>query len=227
MGWSAKPSGGYSITSTEGKENARIMASIMVNEYDFTLESACGAIANSINEGGLNPWRWESDKYPPTADARGCGLFGFTPYGRYLELDGSNEMNLSVTTTSLGASPNVGTQQTRIMADGTWGWVVSGWRTYWDVDTYKSLHDIWVRCKNDYGNVRGITLEQYKLIDNPYDACFVFLCCFEGPNIPNYDERVDDVEDVWKVLTDEPLPPIPPTPTKRKKLPLYMMLRRI
>jgi len=227
MSWYAKPSGGYSITSDEGKENARLMASVMTSEYGFTLSASCGAIANSINEGGLNPWRWESDTYPPTSTSRGCGLFGFTPYGRYLQLDGSNEMNLSVTSITSGASANVGTQQTRIMADGTWGWVTSGWRSYWDKSTYADIYNIWLRCRNTYGSSSGVTLEQYKLIDNPYDACMVFLCCFEGPNVPNYYAREDDVEAVWKVLTDEPLPPVPPTPTKRRKMPLYMMLRRI
>ena len=246
MTWYAKPSGSYDKRSAEGTANILEMAS-MLHGQGWTDEAITGAVANSIYEGGLNPWRWEGDLYPPPADHnRGCGLFGFTPYQRYLSLPGSEEMNLSVTSVTSGASPDVGAQQMRIMYTGQWGWKSSCWRSYWSSAQYPDLSTLSVNIRNQYGSGGNLSISQYGNINVIADAVFAFLACFEGPNTPNYSARMTVAEDVYKIITgnpappqpdtpeyppDPPIPDAPPPPTVEQRgaksgMPLYMMIRR-
>lgn len=221
MSWYAKPSGSYSITSFEGKENILEMRNFLL-QREYTNEAITGVIANSVYEGGLNPWRWESDIYPPTSSSKGCGLFGFTPYSRYLSLDGSDKMNLSVTGVTPNASSLVGNQQMEIMADGTWGWVSTCWRTYWSTTTYADQYQLSRRILSQYGANNRLSQFQYSRINSISDAVFAFLACFEGPNIPNYEARLSVANDIYQIITDNP-----PQPTYKKQcMPVYMMIRR-
>lgn len=219
MAWHAKPSGAYSLSSNEGIDNILEMRDFLRNAaFNYTDEAITGVVANSIYEGGLNPWRWESDTYPPTSTQRGCGLFGFTPYGRYLNLPGANKMNLSVTTTTSGASPDVGSQQMLIMADGTWGWMPSCWRTYWDSSVYPDQYDLRRRVLDRYGSGSTLSQSQYARIDDIAMAVFAFLACFEGPTIPNYSARLSVANDVYQIITGHP-----PTPSRRGiNIPLFI-----
>lgn len=248
MAWNAKPSGSYAVGSIGGNENILMMASIL-RDQGWTDEAITGAIANSVYEGGLNPWRWEGDLYPPPADhARGCGLFGFTPYQRYLSMSGSDEMNLSVTTVTPNASPDVGTQQMQLMYSGTWGWISTCWRTYWSTSEFPSLYTKCVDIRNKYGSNGRLSISEYANIDDISDAVFAFLACFEGPNVPNYSDRMSVANDIYEIITgstppppsedpeyppDPPIPDVPPPPPVEEKngtkkgMPLYMMIRRI
>ena len=78
MTWHAKPSGGYSYTSAEGTDNIFEMAACFPA---WTDEAKAAAIANSVHEGGLNPWRWQGDSF---GLSRGYGLFQFTPGSGYI-----------------------------------------------------------------------------------------------------------------------------------------------
>lgn len=226
--WYAKPSGPYDKYSTEGTANILEMRDILRNDYGWTDEAITGAITNSIYEGGLNPWRWQQDTYPAPSgvnpDQWGCGLFGFTGYPRYLSLSGSGQMNLSTTTTTAGASPNVGIQQVNIMADGTWGWIAQGWRSSWDPALYPDQYNKWLQVVNAYGDGTHLYETDYAQINDIESAVMAFLCCFEGPRIPNYYARVSVANEVYAIITGHP--PHPPTPIRRKTMPVYMMIKK-
>ena len=82
MPFYAKPSGGYSIGSTEGTANINA-AYDYLNTLGFTKESVAGMLGNSSAESGLNPWRWQDDSVSMTSNYKGYGLFQFTPAYAY------------------------------------------------------------------------------------------------------------------------------------------------
>lgn len=227
MTWYAKPKGGYNYDSTEGTSNILEIRDTLYTEYGWTLEAITGAVVNSIYEGGLNPYRWQADKYPPEKSGWGCGIWGFTPYARYLQTDGANYMNKSVTSVTANADPIVGYYQTKLVGDGSWGWVSYGWRPYWDKNKQASEWAEWKRLRAKYGSNDRITLSQYKVINDYHDAVKVFYACFEGSGANSLLKRDTYADAVWRIISgSEPTPPHP-TPSKRKKMPLYMMLRRL
>lgn len=89
MTWHAKATGPYTNLSEEATDNAQEIANIMINDYGWTLEAACGAIGNMFYEVQLNPWRWQSDNILSQSAARtagsshGYGLIGWTPARKY------------------------------------------------------------------------------------------------------------------------------------------------
>ena len=88
MAWHAKPTGGYGIYSNEGIENA-FMIRNQLRSYGWTDNAAAAVVGNICSEGGLNPWRWQSDIIVGPSDfwsnQHGYGLAGFTPAGKYIE----------------------------------------------------------------------------------------------------------------------------------------------
>lgn len=86
--WHAKPTGGYSIYSTEGIDNALMIRNQMYS-YGWTDNAISAVVGNICAEGGLNPWRWQSDIIVGPEDfwerTHGYGLAGFTPAGKYIE----------------------------------------------------------------------------------------------------------------------------------------------
>lgn len=88
MSWHAKPTGGYNIYSTEGVENG-MMIYYQMRATGWTTEAISAVVGNICAEGGLNPWRWQSDIIVGPEDfwdrTHGYGLAGFTPAGKYIE----------------------------------------------------------------------------------------------------------------------------------------------
>ena len=60
MAWHAKPSGGYSYNSAEGRANIEQINGIL-NGLGFTLEAQAGILGNIVAESALNPWRRQGD----------------------------------------------------------------------------------------------------------------------------------------------------------------------
>lgn len=95
MTWHAKATGPYTHLSQEATDNAQEIATILIDEFGWTLEAAAGAIGNMYKEVQLNPWRWESnhlltkqqaiDGYVPPGwnYSPGYGLIGWTPARKY------------------------------------------------------------------------------------------------------------------------------------------------
>ena len=228
--WYAQPRGAYDKYSTEGTANILEMRDTLRNSFGWTDEAITGAVSNSIYEGGLNPWRWQADTYPPPSgqeNSWGCGLFGFTPYTRYIDTSTypySVHMNFSTTSVTPNALADVGRQQVEIMASGSWGWISTGWRSSWNPNDYPQEYAQWLQIVNTYGDGTHLTETEYSTITNIADCVLAFLCCFEGPRVPNYTARLSVANEVYEIITGHP--PQPPTPTRRKSMPVYMMIKK-
>lgn len=220
MPFYAKPSGGYSIGSTEGTANINA-AYDYLNTLGFTKESVAGMLGNSSAESGLNPWRWQDDSVSMTSNYKGYGLFQFTPAYAYVNLTGipNHAPNMSTSEQTAGASPDDALAQLYVFANDTLAkWVGDCWRSYWDPSTYPALYQRHTNILNTYGSGTYLSMAQFKTIDNVDDACFAFLACYEGPSIPNFADRAALAAQVKQVLDGhEPGPgpgpgPEPPTP---------------
>ena len=202
----------------------------LFNSYGFSLEAQAGIIANIYHESGLNPWRWQSDRVSLSA---GYGLYQFTPARDYI--DHFNSIpgygpNMSVSQTTTGADPADGWAQSVVMAEDRLSkWVAWIWRDYWDRNTYASLYSLCQRIRAQYGSNSQVSLSQFKLINDIYDATFAFLAGYEGPAVPTgYYPRCETAAAVYEYLsgTTPPSPPTPPptpTPTPSKlKIMFYL-----
>lgn len=221
MAWHAKPSGGYSINGTEGRENAIAIAN-MLQIRNYTLEAQAGVIGNVMAESALNPWRWQSDVVDRTG---GYGLFQYTPASGYL--NGATNVygyapNLSVSGQTAGASPNDGTAQVIVFDENILGkWNPYCWRSYWSTSTYAELYARSRTILRTYGNGSTLTMAQFRRIDNLYDATFAFLACFEGPAIPNMDARYKNAEVAYELIGGTH----PVEPTDKRGMPLMFYLK--
>lgn len=89
MTWHAKPTGRFDHLSEEATDNAQEIATMLIDEFGWTLEAAAGAIGNIFFESGLNPWSWQNQNILTQAEARtagashGYGLIGWTPARKY------------------------------------------------------------------------------------------------------------------------------------------------
>lgn len=208
MSWHAKPSGGYSAQSSAGIENIFAFKTALGTWNDAVV---AGILGNVQAESGFNPWRWQGDRF---GVSRGYGLFQYTPASDYLALSGATP-NLSVTEQTQGATPEDAIRQIQAFRTNELGkWVSTCWRNYWDTTTYASLYAYRNEVLQTWGHGNGISLAEFSDITDVYAATFVFLACFEGPNVPNIDERNRNAREVYKILTgDYPEPPyVPPDP---------------
>ena len=211
MTWYAKPKGGYLISSNEGLANILEMAGCWPA---WTVEAQAAAIGNSIHEGGLNPWRWQSDSERSIPDG-GYGLFQFTPGRGYVYGIARNKANMSTAHQTPEAAPEDGAIQCEVVATNELNkWVSSCWRSYWSPTSYNVLYAYRQDVLNRWGSGSSISLAQFGQCQDLDAATFIFLACFEGPKIPNYDVRKRSAAQVYEILTGSPppTPPVPPTP---------------
>lgn len=223
--WYAKPAGTYTFSSVEGKSNC-FEISDYLSAKGYRVEAIAGILGNMMGESGLNPWIWQ---YNTMSLNSGYGLFQFTPAKDYI--NGCKDVpfyapNLSVTQVTAGALPTDGIAQLEVFdVDRLIKWKDGCWRTYWDKTKYATE---WQRAQQillTYGNGSRLTMSEFRGINDLYDATFAFMACFEGPEKPTIAGRYANARLAYEVITGERPPE--PTPTKRKKMPLYMYLRRI
>ena len=223
MAFNAKPSGGYSFSSVEGKNNVQQMYN-MFSSLGYSIESIAGIIGNVMAESGLNPWRWQGDT---VSMGGGYGLFQYTPASGYLNLSGVQYFapNLSITSITSGASPDDGFAQIIVFDENRLSkWGSGAWRPYWSTTTYAQLYAERNRILRQWGSGNSISMAQFRAIENVYDATFVFLACFEGPLVPNMTARYNNASTAYEILTG--MRPEPPSPTSKKRngMPLWMYL---
>lgn len=99
----------------------------------------------------------------------------------------------------------------------------------------KEWYDPYGQCYLIYNEAYGgswipttaypISWEQFQKINNVDEATKAYLYNRERAGIPMLEKRIAYGRHWYEVLTGTP--PIPPTPTKKRKMPLYMMLRRL
>lgn len=222
MGWNAKPSGSYTFSTQEGKENV-VEMNAFFNNNGFTLEAQAGIIGNSMAESGLNPWRWEGDSVNLSG---GYGLFQFTPASGYINGQTGLEYfapNMSTTSVTAGADPRDGEAQLYALVNDTLGkWVRTCWRPYWSIESHPNEYALRNKILTEYGDGAHLSLSDYKRITDVREATFAFLACYEGPGNLILDPRVSNANIAYELLSGEP---VPPAPTKRKSMPVWMMIR--
>ena len=208
MSWQAKPSGPYSMGSTENNANTDEVWAIL-NSYGYTEEAAAGVLGNIQAESGNNPWRWQSDTVNTSA---GYGMFQFTPASGYLSLSGTMP-NMSTSQATTGSSPDDGGRQVYAYASNELHkWVSSAWRPYWDRNTYATLYSKRNAWLTQFGNGSRITMSQFAQVTDVEAATFFHLACFEGPATPNLATRYTYAQQFYNYISGSPTPPTPPTP---------------
>lgn len=224
LSWVAKPSGAYSIGSSDWLSNFNEITS----SVSWTDEAKAGLIGNMQHESGLNPWRWQSDTVNYSA---GYGLVQFTPASGYINLSGTMP-NLSTSSVTSGASPNDGARQMQaIDSDELHKWVSDCWRSYWSPIAYSQLYQYRSQILNTWGNGSSISFSQFKACSD-VDACtFIWLACYEGALVPNYSTRQTTARYVYEnymggVVPPTPEPPTPPTPTG-EAVPFWLLKKAV
>ena len=225
MTWHAKTKGAYSYTSSEGQDNILEMVS---NWPAATLEAQAAICANSYHEGGLNPWRWQRDSQA-SVPSGGYGLFQFTPGSGYLNSGWPGiTPNLNVNEQTPSATPEDGQCQCDVMATNYLGkWVSNCWRSYWDIQTYHDLYAYRQEVLNRWGTGSSISMSQFFDCQDLDAATFIFLACFEGPAVPNYEARMPTARHIYQflggVIPPTPPPPVPPTPPPGSGVPPWLL----
>ena len=212
MGWNCKPNGGYAVQSTEGTENINLYYQAFQNLT--TVNNVIGQLCNIKEESGFNPWRWQGDSIS-LGYTNGYGLYQYTQANAYINLTGipGHAPNLSVTQVQ-GGAPSDANAQIYVFQNNTLGkWVSRCWRPYWNDDNTWNGNPLypllWARRNyilNTYGDGSSLTMAQFYNIDNQGDACFAFLACFEGPQVPNFAARLANAHEIESVLQPGPQP---------------------
>ena len=240
MAWHAKAKGGYGRDSTEGQENALEMANTLKTSRGWTTKSCAAMLGNSAGEGGINPWRWESDNVPTYNQfliwsesapmSHGYGLFGFTPAKSYI-----NDTNASKYA-ALGYGPNFsdrpgkvqdGAAQTAYFSDTV--------ESAWAGGLYNYYKDDFAAIGVNIDDFYYITYEEFEAGKKDGKDLTIaqltgaFELKYEKPSdtaaASSYKYRVQSAQWWYEFLAGHPEPP-GPTPTETRSLPIYFYLRR-
>lgn len=220
MAWKAKPSGGYSLGSADWVDNWNMIT----GQLSWTAEAIAGMGGNLQAESGMNPWRWQGDSVSLSG---GYGLAQFTPASGYINLAGATP-NMSTTSITAGATPEDGARQiSAIDGDELGKWVSSCWRSYWSKITYSKLWQYAQQVMQTWGSGSSVSMAQFKACTD-VDACaFIWLACYEGPAVPNYEGRKNTARTIYEDYMGGVIPPTPdppePYPPSGKKLPAWLL----
>lgn len=223
--WSCKATGGYSSSSTEGQNNGINIATLLLNS-GFALRPAAAVLGSSVGEGGLNPWRWESDQVPTMAQfnvwsqgnakwSHGYGLFGFTPANRYINSTSFNNWQQYGYGANFSDRPgSVLDGQAQVMFFLTE--FDSAWNNY-NLDHGANYRQKFATIGIDASVFMQYSASQFKA-DIPSlsltDLTAAFTCCYEKPANPqnSYYARGQAAAYWYSVLSGSPITPTPPSP---------------
>lgn len=195
MAWYAKPSGAYAVGSDEWTANVQAFWEVC-KRLGYSKEACAGMAGNSQGEGGMNPWRWQSDTVNRSA---GYGLFQYTPASGYLDNYGRTSSyyapNLSTSAITYGALATDGIAQIEcIGASGKYG---GGSIRVERIKPYYS------ECENYQ------SLDKFKGIVDIYGATVCWLGFFEAPRIideEKINQRYSWALSAYDILKDSPTP---------------------
>ena len=208
MGWHAKPSGGYSLSSTEGRDNMDCIYGAFSSQ-GYTIQAIAAIIGNFNNESAMNPWRWQNDRVVYGA---GYGLPQFTAARDYINLTGIpyHSPNLSVSEQTSGATPEDGEAQCYVIYNDTLSkWQSNIWRDYWSTSDYPTEYAYMQQLRNTYG--RYISMDTFRQITDLEAATFIFNGGYIGEWSLNIAPRYRDAQTAYDYLSGHS-PPTPPTP---------------
>lgn len=224
MPWHAKATGGYDRTSTEGQENANMLAAFMYSE-GFSIASISAILGNGAGESGLNPWRWESD-YVPTyneflgwsgqqAQQHGYGLFGFTPASSYI--NSTNEQQLAM----YGYAPNFSDRHGNALdGEAQTKYFATTVGNNWTHNLFNYYADNFSAIGINISDFYYMTFDQFKSgqdaqgNDIPLDwLTGAFELCYEKPAdwaaANSYNYRTANAAYWYTYFTDNPPVPVP------------------
>lgn len=170
--WYAKPSGGYSIDSSEAQSNMIEFKNCLISSW--TEYAIAGALGNIANESAFNPWRWQSDTVNYSA---GYGLVQFTPASGYIN-NYTNHANLSTSSVTSDANADDGYYQCLVLMNDSMGkWINrSAYNSWYDISAYASFNS-------------------FKSVNNLYDATMAFLYNYEGNYVVIHGSESEQRED--------------------------------
>lgn len=242
MPWYAKQVNGYLTSSAEATANATETVNILQGR-GFSLASCCAILGNIADEGGYNPWRWQGDNVQSVNNISvsvGYGLFQYTPPTKYINATNRDRYlqdGYAPNFSDYPGDPQDGKAQLEFMADQFTS-------SYFDITTGSGQ----IRYNNYYPyfqalnppiditpwfNISAAEFQTGQYFNTSTDIPLedltgAFELCWEGPAYSgaatHYAPRINAAR-YWADYFDLN-PPTPPTPVTRKKMPLWMMLRR-
>lgn len=205
--WHAKATGAYADTSNEAIDNAKSIYEVL-GGLGWTVNAVCGLLGNISHEGGMNPWRWQSDRVPSKNESpwrnKGYGFTQFTPGGKYI--------NDPFAINSTGYAPNF-SDKTGLPSDG-----------------YAQM--IFVDAKADYYPTAKYQMSyaDFKISESdPETLASVWLYNYERPSAENARKtepsRRSSALYWWGVLNGEPVPPPTPRPPLGLNIPIWLLFK--
>jgi hypothetical protein len=226
MPWNAKTSGNYTLSDNEGQENtdeiARLLQAINYIEpaYDnWSIEAIAALVGNVLNEGGLNPWRWESDIVPTvqqfndwesqgTGSNHGYGLFGFTSPWRYINSTNAtrySQWGYGPNFLDSAGNVNDGDAQILFMLSE----IKPLWRNRgptWVINRYGNTFSYFGLDSTSINNIANMTFDDF--IEGNYtidELAASFMVHYEAPSEnPEYnhlDRRMESAREAYEYLT--------------------------
>ena len=215
---------GYSDTSQEALDNALLIYQLLYG-LGWATESVAAVIGNFHRECGLNPGCWEAGNWPiPTyAEALastgqpGYGLPQYTPSSVYMR-GGQSYSGYNPYCADRVGSPIDGQAQTLFLNDHIYpDWLCDQWH----YNYYSSLSDF-----TDLNAIYPMTVDQFKAgVGYSLDELFTaYLIWYLRPTAENayrsWNEGYQSVLYWYSIISQ-----YDPNKRKRKKMPVWMMLR--
>lgn len=232
--WSAKNDGGYPVESFEWNNNVTEIDDLLRGFHEWALVSVCGVIGNASGESGLNPWNWEDgyEHYAPTieefnlgqANARGYGLFQYTPPTKYINDESSQIYQYY--------SPNFyGSAGTFEDGHAQLAWLVDNIPSDWSAG-FRPEYKPYLDAEGiDYTTIERMTLDQFMRGVNAFEeemtldeSTLAFLLHYERPRYEDaassFETRKYAAEKAWETITTDPKP----ERRKRRKWKFYLFM---
>lgn len=237
--WHAKITGGFGgVGNTEAEDNANEMRKVL-SDNGWSVAACAALLGNSAGEGGLNPWRWESDNVPTYAQflewstsapmKHGYGLLGFTPAKSYI-----NDSNASKYAKD-GYAPNFSDRPGKASdGGGQMAYFADTWAANFTTNLYNYYNSTFSAIGVDINTFYYITADEFMAGKDTSGNIYTmeqmvgaFETKYEKPNnaaaASSYAHRVEQGKKWYEYFTGHP---IPPTPSKSRKLPIYFYLRK-
>lgn len=212
--WHAKKKYGYNKGSDGLIDNARMILNTL-SDANFTLEAVCGILGNMYHESGLNPFRWQSDDvlaYGSSgldSTAHGYGLVQLTKARPYFDIGGRDTMSFSDRNGKVDADSNL---QMDVIANDRLN-------KYNPFITERHTPEEFKVSWSDFKNLTDLRI-----------ATGAWLWGYEFPSgaSSKLAQRLETANYFYNLLSGySPQPPQPPTPTDRKKLPIWLIYKII
>lgn len=198
-----------------GQSNAIKLAHALMDIYGWTLDSVSAWFGAITHESQFNPAQIEGNLTAPTANS-GVGYIQWTPSSDLISFCDSWGVDWRLTSSQLRKW-----QLERTTTDSDIKqWFLIG-RYY---DLYKSVFPTGKEPPSTMMDFTQATLADYTMRELSAQVIEFYTRPGSWQNTDNWTRNAEDAFRWREIISDTP---IPPTPSKKKKMPLWLMLRRI